>query len=93
MCLRDILFNYQNKYLQAGVAASLFRQGEKLSPSWALIASRHQDRELILRDPLPSPRDIQPCLPRSHHLHDFWHDSLARSSQVFLPCPTLLRYC
>ena len=54
MRLRGILFNYQNKYLQAGVAASVFRQGEKLSPSWALIASRHQDQELILRDPSPA---------------------------------------
>lgn len=59
----DILFNYQNKYLQAGVAASLFRQGEKLSPSWALIARRHQDWELILRDPSPAHVISSPASP------------------------------
>lgn len=39
----DILFNYQNKYLQAGDTASLFKQGGKLSPFWALTARRYQD--------------------------------------------------
>lgn len=36
-----ILFNYQNKYLQAVNTAPLFRQGGKLSPSWGLTARRH----------------------------------------------------
>lgn len=49
-----ILFNYQNKYLQAGIAASLFRQGGKLSPFWALTARRHRGWSPVLRDHSPA---------------------------------------
>lgn len=36
-----ILFNYQNKYLQAGGAALLFRQGGNDFPLWGLMDRRH----------------------------------------------------
>lgn len=58
---RVILFNYQNKYLEAGDAAPLFRQGGRLSPSQGLTARRHSHWGLTLSH-------IHPHHLSSHHL-------------------------